>query len=267
MLKLLTIPQKKRVWAIPIALAIAVTASGEQGITIALLIALACLVQIQSAAGSVRISDTVFGPRAKRLEPVGEATAGSPPATKAVALAPAAAPTPAPNIQKILYATDMSRTARHAARYACSLGHRFGAEVHVIHVIQDALDAMSTEAGISFADMIEHADWEAFQEEGIEKAKRAINRRIQESSRDVKREIPLCPLSKERVFVEVGDPVQTVLSVAEKGGFDLIVLGTNGHGRLKSSVLGSVAGEIVKKSRIPVMVVRLPEEGPPDARS
>jgi nucleotide-binding universal stress UspA family protein len=245
-----------------IALAIAMTAFGQQGITIALLIALAYVVQIQSAAWYVQFADKIFGPRAKHPELFGEEIPRPAPDKKVVALEPSvpAAPTLVPNIRRILYATDLSPTARHAARYACTLGHRFGAEVHVIHVIQDALEALSTEAGYSFADMIEHDDWEAFQEEGLDKAKQAINTRIQEASQDAKKEIPLCPLSQKRVFVEVGDPAQTVLSVAEKGSFDLIILGSHGHGKLERKMLGSVVGDIVKRSSIPVMVVRLPKE-------
>jgi nucleotide-binding universal stress UspA family protein len=131
--------------------------------------------------------------------------------------------------------------------------------VYVIHVIQDVLDALSTEAGVSFADIVEHDDWAAFQEEGIERAKRALGRRIREASQEVKNEMPLCPLSEEKVIVEVGDPAHEVLAAAEKGRFDLIVLGTHGHGRLERRLIGSVAGEIVKQSRIPVMVVRLPD--------
>ena len=217
MLKLLTMLQKKRVWAIPIAMT--------------------CGLLIGYLVDATMLKGLIL--------PVATISQGL-----------------VPNIQKILYATDLSKTARHAARYACSLGHRFGAEVHVVHVIQDVLEALSNEAGVSFADMIEHDDWESFQEESLEKAKLAINQRIHEASQDVKKEMPLCPLSEERVSVEVGDPVQTILSVADKGQFDLIVLGTHGHGKLESAVLGSVARDIVKKSLIPVMVVRLPEARP-----
>jgi ACR3 family arsenite efflux pump ArsB/nucleotide-binding universal stress UspA family protein len=243
-----------------IALAIAMTAFGKQGATIALLIALAYVVQIQSAAWYVRFADKIFGAGVKHVD-----QSSKPPARGiqpgVVDLEPKIRMEPAttPSIQKILYATDLSQTARHAARYACSLGHRFGAEVFVVNVIQDVLEALSTEAGVSFADMIEHDDWASFQKEGIEKAKHALKRRIREASQDVKKEIPHCPLSEERVFIEVGDPVHEVLSVAEKGRFDLIVLGTHGHGNLERTVLGSVAGDIVKKSSIPVMVVRLPK--------
>jgi arsenite transporter len=48
-----------------IALAIAMTAFGKQGMTIALLISLAYIIQIQSAAWYVKFADFLFGPKTK----------------------------------------------------------------------------------------------------------------------------------------------------------------------------------------------------------
>jgi ACR3 family arsenite efflux pump ArsB len=58
-----------------IALAIAMTAFGRQGITIALLIAMAYVIQIQSAAWYVRFVDRVFGKKAPLMDPVGQSSA------------------------------------------------------------------------------------------------------------------------------------------------------------------------------------------------
>ena len=51
-----------------IALAIAMTAFGRQGLTIALLISLAYVIQIQSAAWYVRLVDRIFGKPAPKAE-------------------------------------------------------------------------------------------------------------------------------------------------------------------------------------------------------
>jgi arsenite transporter len=48
-------------------LAIAMTAFGKQGTTIALLIALAYVIQIQSAAWYVRFTDKIFGTTAEAV--------------------------------------------------------------------------------------------------------------------------------------------------------------------------------------------------------
>jgi arsenite transporter len=52
-----------------IALAIAMTAFGQQGLTIALLIALAYVVQIQTAAWYVRLAEKIFGATPKKILP------------------------------------------------------------------------------------------------------------------------------------------------------------------------------------------------------
>jgi len=51
-----------------IALAIAMTAFKEQGMTIALLISLAYVIQIQSAAWYIKIVPKIFGPVEKKEE-------------------------------------------------------------------------------------------------------------------------------------------------------------------------------------------------------
>ena len=239
-----------------IALAIAMTAFGKQGLTVALLIALAYVIQIQSAAWYVRIVGKIFG-AAKEAVPAEKAAV--------VAEAPAAvSPEPAlsivPDIRKILYATDLSATARHAVRYACSIGNRYGAEVSVLHVVHDTLDDLTMEAGINVAGHMSEADRDSYNVNDIDTARSAVTERIRETSVRMKKEMPHCPVAEERVLVKVGDPVKEIIATAEQGGFDLIVMGTHGHGKLEETLIGSTANDVIQQSRIPVMVIRLPEE-------
>lgn len=242
-----------------IALAIAMTAFGKQGLTIALLIALAYVVQIQSAAWYVRFVGKIFGEKAKepKLQKVPETVATVTPLPKP--LAPIGE-SMVPPIRNILYATDLSDTARHAVRYACSMGNGFGARVTVLHVIPDVLDALSLEAGVDLADHMDKKVWKEFHTTGIQKAKEAIHRRIRETSRNVIKEIPHCPLNESNVLVKVGDPVRQIVSTAREGNFDLIVMGTHGHGKMEERIIGSTASDVIRTSRVPVMVVRLPAE-------
>jgi ACR3 family arsenite efflux pump ArsB len=87
-----------------IALAIAMTAFGQQGLTIALLIALAYVIQIQSAAWYVRMVDWIFGKAGPA--PVPQAgQAATAPDTRIAYLSsrkPVAKGTAVPEIQKIL---------------------------------------------------------------------------------------------------------------------------------------------------------------------
>jgi ACR3 family arsenite transporter len=167
-----------------------------------------------------------------------------------------------PPIQKILYATDLSDTARHAVRYACSIGNRFGASVTLLHVIPDVLDALSREAGIDLADHMGRKAWAEFHINGIEKAKETIYQRIRETSRKVTKEIPCCPLSQDNVMVKIGNPVEQIVATAQEGNFDLIIMGTHGHGKMEERIIGSTASDVIRLSYVPVTVIRLPEKVP-----
>jgi nucleotide-binding universal stress UspA family protein len=101
-------------------------------------------------------------------------------------------------------------------------------------------------------------EWESFNKNGIEAAKSAIHERIRETSRRVAREIPQCPLNDQNVEIRVGNPGEQILSMARKGNYDLIIMGTHGHGKLGQSIIGSVAGEVIRRCSRPVLVVRLP---------
>ena len=245
-----------------IALAIAMTAFGKQGFTIALLIALAYVIQIQSAAWYVRFAGKIFGPAPEYPAIPREAE----PQITAAGVAPISAPVTTPGIpvvpmiKKILYTTDLSETARYAARYACSIGHQFGARVTVLHVIPDVLEELSLGAGINLREHMGPKQWASFNTNGIEKAKAAIHQRIRETSRQVTREIPHCPLTEENIIVQVGNPVRQILAATVEGGYDLVVMGTHGHGKIEKTITGSVASEVIRNCTRPVMVVRLPED-------
>jgi nucleotide-binding universal stress UspA family protein len=53
-----------------------------------------------------------------------------------------------------------------------------------------------------------------------------------------------------------GIPKEAIVQEAEDWGADLIVLGSHGYGRLRRTVLGSVAGAVVAKAPCSVQVVR-----------
>jgi ACR3 family arsenite transporter len=240
-----------------IALAIAMTAFGKQGLTIALLIALAYVIQIQSAAWYVRLVDRIFGTPQEK-------PAAANVAEKIVTL-PATDPSRqlplVPAIQKILYATDLSETARYAARYACSIGNQYHANVTVQHVIPDMMEVLSAQACTNLADHIDTTEWNNFHRKYIDKARHLVIRRIRETSRNVLEEIPHCPLSEEDIAVAIGNPAREIVAAANRGNFDLIIMGTHGHSKLQESMIGSIAGDVIRHSRIPVLVVRLPTEG------
>ena len=61
----------------------------------------------------------------------------------------------------------------------------------------------------------------------------------------------------EASFVHtVGHVAQSVADLAEEGKFDLVVMGSRGHGDIANLVLGSVATKVLAKCSIPVLFIR-----------
>lgn len=53
-----------------------------------------------------------------------------------------------------------------------------------------------------------------------------------------------------------GNPAQKILRTVEEKKFDLIVVGSRGHGLLRNILIGSVAAQVVRNAPVPVLVVR-----------
>jgi nucleotide-binding universal stress UspA family protein len=61
----------------------------------------------------------------------------------------------------------------------------------------------------------------------------------------------------EAQFVHtVGQVAQSIADLAEKDRFDLVVMGSRGHGDIANLVLGSVATQVLAKCSVPVLLVR-----------
>lgn len=55
---------------------------------------------------------------------------------------------------------------------------------------------------------------------------------------------------------QVGDPGKLIARRAAAGGFDLVMLGSRGHGTLASAVLGSVVTQVLAGCEVPALIVR-----------
>ncbi|HDI0319790.1 MULTISPECIES: universal stress protein [Staphylococcus] len=58
------------------------------------------------------------------------------------------------------------------------------------------------------------------------------------------------------VKIAHGFPAETVVSVANSGKYQAIVLGSRGLNSLQEMVLGSVSHKVAKRSKIPVIIVK-----------
>lgn len=91
-------------------------------------------------------------------------------------------------------------------------------------------------------------------------------RRLYESSPKIAREFgekilskALSAIEKKKIKVdkklEFGTPSDSIVEIAEKGNYDLIVLGSRGLGTVKRFLLGSVSDDVSHKAKCSVLIV------------
>lgn len=56
--------------------------------------------------------------------------------------------------------------------------------------------------------------------------------------------------------VRIGDPGTEIAAQAGKGRFDMIVMGSHGHGMLSRLILGSCASKVLAQTKVPVLLIR-----------
>lgn len=54
----------------------------------------------------------------------------------------------------------------------------------------------------------------------------------------------------------VGSPAQSVAAMADGENFELVVMGSHGHGALAGLLMGSVTAKVLALSKVPVLIVR-----------
>ena len=169
-------------------------------------------------------------------------------------------------VKKILYATDLSENARHAFAYALSLANLYGARITLLHVLPEVSEFMDSHIiGYISADR-----WEAIKARHSSEAREALIGKKRDSatvkavldqfSEDAKTGPEGAGLITDEIIVEKGNPVEQILKQAEERNCDLIVMGTHGKGTLADAMMGSTARRVLRRSKKPVLVVRLPEE-------
>ncbi len=164
---------------------------------------------------------------------------------------------PVPEIQRILYATDLSEHARHAFDYAVMLAHRFGAEIIVLHVLEDP-------SPFAWSLVEETLGSERFLEiKALRKTRAAtlIRERLQRLCEEAKDRYRDCPFVVKEIFVKTGHPVDQILRLAEEKDADLIVMGSRGQSVLADITMGSTSRRVLRRCKRPVLIVRLPEAG------
>jgi nucleotide-binding universal stress UspA family protein len=138
-------------------------------------------------------------------------------------------------IKTILHPTDFSKPSEYALRFACALARDYGARLILLHVVE--LPVYYGELGMTVP---LPADFHESLQDRLEHL------------------VPVdAGIPVEAIQLE-GNASAEILRVAEERHCNLIVLGTHGRTGLARVLLGSVAEDIIRHSRLPVLTLKTP---------
>ena len=161
-----------------------------------------------------------------------------------------------PKIKKILYATDLSDSARNAFGYAADLAQRYGAMITILYVMENMSHIVETEV----KEMVGQKEWDKLKSERLNYVTKKIKSRLEDFCQEMNSEIDSCRLLVEDVLVIRGNPPEEILTVSKDINADMIVMGSYGHNILEDAFIGGTARKVVKQSEKPVLVIRLPKK-------
>jgi nucleotide-binding universal stress UspA family protein len=146
-------------------------------------------------------------------------------------------------LRRILVPTDFSKYSRAALTYAAAFADRFGAELCLLHVVQNLAPVLPDMLMVSPSALPTPEQYTPAVEAGFD-------RLVAEGG--------LAHLAVRRATRE-GTPFYEIIRFAREDATDLIVMGTHGHSGLAHVLLGSVTEKVVRKAPCPVLTVRHPE--------
>lgn len=146
-------------------------------------------------------------------------------------------------VKKVLWPTDFSSSSEKALPYVTDLTQKYGAEIHVLYVIED---------------IAHHEGWYGeFDKTHIDKlmewADKSARKRLDQVC---KKYLNSCPLYIKHVAV--GDPAQEILKLIRAENVDLVVMAS--HGAQGNFRFGSVAEKVLKNSPVPVTTIPVETE-------
>lgn len=143
-------------------------------------------------------------------------------------------------LKKVLVPTDFSDSARHAFTYGLSFAREYGAELVLLHVVENLTVGYAS-------DLFPVPMAEVFQEiSGYAKTELA---KLAEEAKQ--KGVAVSEL------VAQGKPSAEIIRHAAENGVDMIVLGTHGKGMLDQALFGSTTERVVRRAPCPVLTVRM----------
>jgi len=137
-------------------------------------------------------------------------------------------------VKNVLFGTDFSTGSKAALQYALLFARRYGATLHVAHVLPTVADmvVMSPEFGVEAA---------AHEDQRVRDYLEQMEKQLQGVT--------------HRVMTPKGGVAEELSRIVEEQEIDLMVLGTHGRTGVRKLVMGSVAEDVFRRAACPVLSV------------
>lgn len=171
-----------------------------------------------------------------------------------------------PHIKKILFPTDLSKASRKAYGYAVALAQKFEAAIAILHVMGETTD----EGTVALQDFLGEERWRQLQESHEQEARQILIGKKREGAmirealgafaERAGQELGGGNVRMDEISVVRGDVVAEIITEATERNCDLIVMGYVVRGKIEEAILGSTSRRVLRRSIIPVMLVRSTED-------
>jgi len=131
------------------------------------------------------------------------------------------------HLKKVLLCTDFSDHAHRASEYALSIAEAYGAELTLLHVLEEFPGAGNLQTA-------------------TEKVKKELDESISAKA---------CGSCTVKVVVRVGKPYQQIIQVAIEAQTDMVIMGVRGRGALDAALFGSATHRVIQLGPCPVLTI------------
>ena len=149
------------------------------------------------------------------------------------------APTSPPAVRKILCAVDFSDNSRKALAKATYYARIFSADLHVVH----SIPSHTLKSRWALWDTDETINTDQFDRQMEAEAEAELTRMAHQAGGSIPTE------------VLHGNPAEMICASADKGSFDLVVMGARGLSFLEGLLIGSTTEAVIRSCPCPVLIV------------
>lgn len=157
----------------------------------------------------------------------------------------------APEINKILYVTDLGKHTRPVFLHALAQAANNNAALVVLHVVEPMTEVTCA----VIQQYLSADDVKKVRKDGMKKVLTYMKKRIDKFLQDECGGKSLASEPINEILVVAGKPSEEILRVAEEQDVDMIVIGKSSRKVRGSKVMGSTTRRVNRLSKVPVLVV------------